>query len=255
MRTLIILVLLAIPATALAGSLADALQADEANLYFSFQTREGVYGDGESLSINLDGSRSFGRSTRPSWGREMTEGPGRVWIRIRDGRIRDIDLEVGGKEPRLDSKRTDLGFIDAAEVRDVMLTIAETSRDDEAEDAIICAVVSDGFAHWDRLLAIARDQKRPDDVRESAIFWLGQEASATATAGLEQIVDDEDDELEIREHAIFALSQQGIDRSFDSLRRIALESAHPQLRETAFFWLAQEDDPRVVDLFEEVLVE
>ena len=58
----------------------------------------------------------------------------------------------------------------------------------------------------------------------------------------------------IREHAIFSLSQQGIDRAFPALRKVALESRHPQLREQAFFWLAQHDDPRVIDLLEEVLL-
>jgi HEAT repeat protein len=75
-----------------------------------------------------------------------------------------------------------------------------------------------------------------------------------ATAGLEAIVEDDDEELEIREHAIFSLSQQGIDRAFPALRKVALESRHPQLREQAFFWLAQHDDPRVIDLLEEVLL-
>ena len=92
-------------------------------------------------------------------------------------------------------------------------------------------------------------------MRESAIFWLGQEASAVATAGLEAIVEDDDEELELREHAIFALSQQDLDRCFPALSRVALESKHPQLREQAFFWLAQHDDPRVIDLLEEVLLQ
>ena len=159
-----------------------------------------------------------------------------------------------GGDPRIRSTTTDLGRIDPAEVREEMLRIAETSEDPDADGAILCALITEGFDEWDRLIAIARDDDRPGDVRESAVFWLGQEASAVATAGLEEIVADDDEELEIREHAIFSLSQQGIDRCFPALSRVALESKHPQLREQAFFWLAQHDDPRVIDLLEDVLL-
>jgi HEAT repeat protein len=140
-------------------------------------------------------------------------------------------------------------------VREVMLGLAESSRDPDVDHAILAALITEGFDEWDRLLAIARDEDRPGDIRESAIFWLGQEASAVSTAGLEEIVEDDDVELELREHAIFSLSQQGIDRCFGPLSKVALESKHPQLREQAFFWLAQHDDPRVIDLLEDVLLQ
>jgi len=254
MRALLTLALLALPTLVAAGPLADAIGQDEANLYFSFQTREGVWGDGHSLNIDLEDGRHF----RHYDGRDrsqLTEGPGRVWIRVRDGRVRDVDLEVGGPEPRMRSGTTDLGTIDPAEVREVMLSIAESATGGDVEGTIVCAIVTEGFDEWKRLIGIARDRDRPDDLRESAIFWLGQEASAITTAGLEQIVADDDEELELREHAIFSLSQQGLDQCFAALRKVALESRHPQLREQAFFWLAQHDDPRVIDLLEEVLVQ
>lgn len=254
MRTLITLALLALPTLAVAGPLADALDQDDANLYFSFETREGVWGDGENLSIHLGDEGEVHWRSHDWRGRDMTEGPAHVWIRLRDGRLRDMDVEVGG-DPRLRSSTIDLGMIDPAEVREEMLRVAETSTDSDADAAILCALITEGFDEWERVIAIARDDDRPDGVRESAVFWLGQEASAVATAGLEAIVEDDDEELELREHAIFSLSQQGIDRCFEALSKVALESKHPQLREQAFFWLAQHDDPRVIDLLEEVLVQ
>lgn len=253
MRTILILTLLCLPTLAAGGPLADAIDVDEANLHFSFETREGVWGNGKNMTIDLDGDRHYQRS-HGDWHREMTEGPAHVWVRVRDGKIRDLDVEVGG-DPHVRSTTTDLGVIDALEVREVMLDIAENGRGRDADNAVLCALITEGFDEWDRLLAIARDDDRPNEVRESAIFWLGQEASAVATAGLQEIVEDDDEELELREHAIFSLSQQGIDRCFDPLSKVALESKHPQLREQAFFWLAQHDDPRVIDLLEEVLLQ
>ena len=91
MHTLLTLILVACAMPASAGPLADALEADDANLYFSFETREGVWGDGRSLTIDLDGDRKWidhdGRH-----GRDMTEGPAHVWIRKRDGHLRVADV-------------------------------------------------------------------------------------------------------------------------------------------------------------------
>ena len=255
MRALLIILLLSIPSLAAAGPLADAIEStDEGRLYFSFETKEGVWGDGHTLTIHSDDDSVYLSGRHNRWRNQLTEGPGRVWLRIRRGEVIDIDLEVGGPEPSLRSKTTDLGFIEASEVQEVMLRLAETTRDGDLDDAIVCALVTEDFDDWERLLALARDGGRPDDIRESAIFWLGQEASEVATEGLVQIVEDDDVELELREHAIFSLSQQGIDTAFPALKNVALNSRHPQLRENALFWLAQHDDPRVIDLIEEILL-
>jgi hypothetical protein len=242
------MVLLALlPTAASGGPLSDAVdRADEGNYYFGFETREGVRGDGHSLSIDSDGSSW--------WSRNMTEGPGRVWMRIRDGEVVDVDLEVGGPEPRLRDSTIDLGMIDAVEVRDVLFGIAARTRRHDMEALVVGAVVSDGFEDWQPVLDVARNEESPEDLREAAIFWLGQGASKLATEGLVRLVEDDDVELELREHAIFSLSQQGLDTAFKPLRRVALHSRHAQLREQAFFWLAQHDDPRVIDLLEEVLL-
>jgi hypothetical protein len=255
MRVLLITLLLSISSVAAAGPLADAIESsDEGNLYFSFETREGVWGDGHTLTIHNGNEHSY-MSRHDYRGLDrLTEGPGRVWLRIRRGEVVDIDLEVGGPEPSLRSKTTDLGIIEAAEVQEVMLQLAEATRNGDLDDAIVCALVAEDFDDWERLLALARDGDRPGDIRESAIFWLGQEASEVATEGLVRIVEDDDVELELREHAIFSLSQQGIDQAFTALKNVALNSRHPQLRENALFWLAQHDDPRVVDLIEEILL-
>jgi HEAT repeat protein len=90
-------------------------------------------------------------------------------------------------------------------------------------------------------------------VRESAIFWLGQEAGVKSIEGLEDFIVDDEEDLELREHAVFAISQRDSDEAIPSLMRIATSHEYPQLRKTALFWLAQHDDDRVLDLFEEIL--
>jgi PBS lyase HEAT-like repeat len=223
----------------------DALRhMDDGRLRFSFETREGVWGDGHSI-ITTDDDES-------DWDCDCREGPGRMQLTFRGGKLRDVKFRVGGEWRSSRPGDVDLGEVPASEASDVLLDLAV---DQGNEDLIFAATVAEGFDDWKRILAVARDDSLDDDVREQCVFWLGCEASEIATRGLKQIVEDDDEELELREHAIFALSQQEDDEAFDSLSRIALNNRHPQLREQAMFWLGQSEDPRVLDFFEEVLFE
>ncbi|UCE01615.1 MAG: HEAT repeat domain-containing protein [Candidatus Latescibacterota bacterium] len=103
------------------------------------------------------------------------------------------------------------------------------------------------------LLAVARDHEVSREVRKQAVFWLGQAVGDAVTADLNAFVRDDDEDVEIRKHAVFALSQRPADQSVPALLRVARSAAHPELRESAIFWLSQVDDPRVVDFFEEIL--
>ncbi|HKK70130.1 MAG TPA: HEAT repeat domain-containing protein [Candidatus Krumholzibacteria bacterium] len=245
MRRLCILALFLICTGAQAATLADAIAtADDGWLHLQYATREGVRGNGHDLTI--DGS--------DNWTRNLDDGPAYVQLRVRDGRVVDVDVTVGGRAPRVRDGELDLGTVDPIEAAIALLGVAEEATTDDVEDAILGAVIAEGFDQHGRLFAIARDGDRPHDLRRSAVFWLGQAAGERATEHLTAIVDDDDTELSVREHAIFALSQRPIDECLEPLRRVATTSRHPQLREKAFFWLAQHDDPRVLDLFEDVLL-
>jgi hypothetical protein len=86
------------------------------------------------------------------------------------------------------------------------------------------------------LMNVARSD--PDqEVREQAVFWLSQVPGSTGL--LEEILrgDQNDD---IKDKALFALSQQNEPRAQQILRDFALrESENGDLREKAIFWLGQ----------------
>jgi hypothetical protein len=86
------------------------------------------------------------------------------------------------------------------------------------------------------LMTVARSD--PDqEVREQAVFWLSQVPGSTGL--LEEILRSNADES-IKEKALFALSQQNEPRSQQALREFALrESESEDLREKAIFWLGQ----------------
>jgi HEAT repeat protein len=85
------------------------------------------------------------------------------------------------------------------------------------------------------------------------VFWLGQAAGDAATKGLTEIVEDGGQDREVRESAVFALSQRPHDEGVPVLIKIAKENKDPDLRRKAIFWLGQSDDPRALSLFEELL--
>jgi len=95
----------------------------------------------------------------------------------------------------------------------------------------------------------------PHETRRSAVFWLGQAAGDAATRGLTELVDDSSVELEVKESAVFALSQLRRDQGVPALIRIARTHASPGVRKKALFWLGQSEDPRALALFEEILTE
>src|SRR5690606_5393205 len=80
----------------------------------------------------------------------------------------------------------------------------------------------------------------PDrEVREQAIFWLSQVDGARAVDALEEILRTSRDET-LQEKAVFALSQHRSPRSAELLRAYAMRTdVDEDLRAQAIFWLGQ----------------
>jgi HEAT repeat protein len=94
---------------------------------------------------------------------------------------------------------------------------------------------------------------RPRETRKQAVFWLGQLAEAPATAGLDELVGEAALDREVREQAIFALSQRPRDEGVPALVQVVRTNRDPELRRKALFWLGQSGDPRALQLIEELL--
>jgi len=251
MRVLLSLPILFWTAVALANPIADAARDldDNAALVFTFDARDGVRGNGRTIQIDDD--RFYYRRT--GYDRPLEDGPVRIEVRYRDGRPRDLDTRVGGRAPRLRSQDVDLGHMAPETAVEFLLDLARNHRGEAAEEAVFPTVLARGVEVWPELLELARDRDHNAEVREQAIFWLGQAAGDAAVEDLGEIAEDDEEEIEVRESAIFALSQQDSEVAITRLLRVASRNDHPEVRQSAFFWLAQHDDPRVLDLFEEIL--
>jgi HEAT repeat protein len=124
-------------------------------------------------------------------------------------------------------------------------------QSDRLKDRVLMAVsqgeTADG-ARW--LLAQARDERQPVEVRRKAVFWAGQgNARVSDLVALYR----EAREARFREHVIFVLSQRDDDEAVDALLAIARADADRAMRAKALFWLAQKDDPRVTKLITDLV--
>lgn len=184
------------------------------------------------------------------WEADCERGPVRVAIDVTDRKVTALRSYVGGRwrgEAELD-----LGEVPAAQAMQFLMQVAATADSRPARDAIFPALIAEGPAPDAQLLAIAKDDSRPRDVRSQATFWLSQSASDRATAGLQELIDDP--ESAVREQAVFALSQRPNDESVPALIRLARTHRDPTVRRRAVFWLGQKRDPRAISYFEELLV-
>ena len=227
-----------------AQTIADRVaEVNDGQIRISYEAREGVCGNGRNISTH--------RST-DDWEGWCEPGPVRVAIDIRRGEVVDIDTYVGGRWRDRD-RVTDLGMVEPQAAADFLLALAQSLDNEAGEDAVFPATIAEGVVVWPELLSIAKDRSLRNDTRKSAVFWLSQAAGDAAAEGLEDLVYDDAGDQEVRESAIFALSQFEEDQGVPILIRIVRTHPDPELKRKAIFWLGQSDDPRAVELFEELL--
>lgn len=224
---------------------------------FTFTLRPGVCGQGQNIwrtgRVGRDGIRLDSKASRDvEYDVECDTGPGRVVIDKVDGRVDDVRFYVGGRW-RSGATATDLGQLSARQAADLLLDIARTGEGKASERAIFPATLVDSIEVWRELLRLARDDSRPQRARTQAVFWLGQAAEAPATEGLKDLVGEAAIDREVREQAVFALSQRPRDEAIPALVNIVRTSKDPELRKKALFWLGQSGDKRAIDLIEELL--
>ena len=228
--------------------------APDGEVHIAFASRPGVCGWGNGISTNRNG-RSTQTVIRDGVriGDECVEGPVRVALVKRGGRVAELDTRVGRPFRDRGRRVTDLGTVDPREASAYLLSLAERATDgDVGKDALFPATIAQGASAWPALLRIARRESVPRGTREGAVFWLSQEAGDAAGRGLQEIAEDDGDQ-EVRKHAVFALSRRPKDEAVPALIRIARTHRDPELRRTALFWLGRLDDPRALALFEELL--
>jgi hypothetical protein len=230
-------------APAWAQSLRQRIAAiDSGRVHLSFAARPGVCGDG-SQNINVQDNED--------WEVECESHPVRVTLDVRNHQVVALRTFVGGRW-RNASPAKDLGTIRPQEAAAYFLHLAG-SQSDLTGDPVLPATLADSVTIWPSLLQLARSPRLQVERRRSAVFWLGQAAGAAVDGALDSIAGDTGTDREVRKQAVFALSQRSSEEAIPALIRVARTSPDPELRRTALFWLGQSNDPRAIDLFEEIL--
>jgi len=248
-------------ALALQGGLPDRVAAaPDGEVRLSYATRPGVCGNGRNtISFDCEDGwcgrhrMSFGRNDDDDAGCPCEPGPARVALRKRGGQVTRLRVYVGGAWRSTADGVTDLGTVSAPAAARYFLDLAARTPGDAGHDAVFPAVLADSVTVWPDLLRLARSAIVARETRRSAVFWLGQAAGEAATRGLTELLDDTTVALDVKESAVFALSQQPHDEGVPALIRVARTHPSPGVRKKALFWLGQSEDPRALALFEELL--
>jgi HEAT repeat protein len=205
---------------------------------------------GRSCRQQVDGD--FTDQGDDEWRSSCDTGPVRLTLRMRGGHVTALHVVVGGTwRPRPGA--TELGRIPAPEAARYLLALARQSGGDVGGQAIFAATLADSITAWPDLLRLARDADVAGATRRSAVFWVSQAAEEAATRGLDSLVSEDSLDREVREQAVFALSQRPQDEGVPALIHIARSHNDPEIRRRAIFWLGQSNDPRALALFEDLL--
>ena len=217
--------------------------APDGTIHLSFAARPGVCGGGAN-QINISDATD-------EWETDREGQPVRVSLEVVGGQSVAVRSYVGGRW-RADPTVTDLGVVRPQEAAAYLLDLASRPGDLDG-DPVLPATLADSVIVWPALLRIARTERLPEDRRRTAVFWLSQAAGEAATRALDSLAIDTGGNWEVRKQAVFALSQRAGNEGVPALIRIARTNPDPELRKSALFWLSQSEDPRALDLFEEIL--
>jgi hypothetical protein len=253
-----VLAALAVAAAAPAQSIASRVaRVSNGTVRMSFKLKPGVCGSGNSISYGGRGRTTWGDNWRNSrdveYDIDCSTGPARLVLDRRGGEISDVRFYVGGQWRPAGSDVVDLGMVPAREAAEYLVSVAQNERGSMGEKAVFPATLADSADVWPAFLKIARNPDVPRSTRRQSVFWLGQAAGEVATANLRDIVSDNGVDREVRESAVFALSQRPPDEGVPALITVVRTNKDPEIKKKALFWLGQSNDPRALDLIEELL--
>lgn len=224
---------------------------------FEFPARDDVCGDGHSyIRVHESISGTFSSDMDTS---NCEPGPVRIVLDVANGRVTSL-RDYAGPVPPLPSGTTELGQVSADEGSKFLLSLVE--NDDMgrvANRAVFPAMLGRDVVAWPTLLRIAKssDATRRGSRKHDVIFWLGRYAAAKLAGSDDPFASrepsEDDDEEEVKAHAVFALSQLRNGGGVEPLIEVARTNKDQRVRARAMFWLGESGDPRALELFEQVL--
>lgn len=133
-----------------------------------------------------------------------------------------------------------LSQVEGDEAVAVLEEILTTAADPEVQEKAVFALAQHDHPRAAEILrSLARDGGAPLDIREEAIFWLGQRKAPESFGFLTDLYGSLEEES-LKEKVLFSVAQQPEAKTSDWLLDIAMDASEPvELRKTALFWAAQ----------------
>lgn len=138
----------------------------------------------------------------------------------------------------------------------VLPTLQALMEDDPSEEVRKQAVYAIGIIDTreaDELLIDIARRGEERAVQKQAIYWLGQKASRRAISTLQDVVDDDDADTEVKKQAVYALSRLPKEEGIPLLMDIAKNHTNPKVRKQAIYWLGESGDERALDMLVELV--
>ena len=257
----------------------------------TYASRDGICGDGRTFIAEgpnatrgfdvwfMDGMSMSGLDS--DIGARCTRSPVRLLLVVRDHRVIDVQPFVGPTSAASERAGTELGTVPVADVARYLLDLASRGREDAARKAILAASIADSVRIAQPLASMARNKSLASSVRESALKWVGRvaarEGDRDATHVARAILEDRDDQLDVRERAVRVIGEEpdgpaylrskyatlqetelreravrmigesGTKADLDFIRSVALDRAErTSVRERAVRMLAEANDARTL---------
>jgi HEAT repeat protein len=214
---------------------------------FNFPSRANTCGDGRYF-FRADGEMWYGNFNEVTRSIACERGPVRVLL-VRDGReLLRIQTFVGpvSQEPGA----TDLGAVPAREAADYLMSVATRMDGRPARDALTPALMAEGAPVASELLALARDNSRPRELRRSALSWLVRRraemgmSAAEVSRTLTTIARDETENRDVRSSAISSLARLETAEALAAIVDMSQQTSDTWLATRAVQSLASSGDPR-----------
>ncbi len=161
-----------------------------------------------------------------------------IFSRFEQGQVTDMRV-VGEQCPVYGSSiRVDwLGHHDDSDALNWLSARTDAGEPEHVQSTALMAVAQHESTEATGILNdMARD--RDSDLRQEAVFWLGESRGEQGLDHLETLLGDLPDS-DLRREINFAISQSGSPRAADLLVAISENDRDPEQRSNALFWLAQ----------------
>jgi len=181
-----------------------------------------------------------------SWGttdRDVPTGPVELYVlvEVKDGapsrlRLMSSTCPVDGSDRHV----VWIGAVEPDASLDALgRLLASTGGEKGMRDEALAAVALHASARADTMIEQrAFDRSLTKNERENAIFWAGNARGEAGYKLLERVLTTEP-MGDLREHAVFALTQTHLPGAVDRIKRVAVEDRDNDVRAQALFWLSQ----------------